>query len=112
MIDLKKLNCDWFDRIYSQENSGRPTLEREVAMLRQLGVQYSDRQIRDFTLAIKEGLHLMKQECRPSLVLTTRVLVDGLGMSDQISLAEIEKYVSAYNRIIQRKHPHLQDGFE
>jgi hypothetical protein len=112
MIDLRNLECLWFDRIYSGEDSGRPSLEKKAALLRGLGVSYSDRQIRDFRSAINQGLHLMRGDCRPSLVVTVYSLITALSLSDQISSSEVDGYIRSYRLAVERKCPDIQQNFE
>jgi len=112
MIDLRNLECSWFDRIYSGEDMGRPSLEKKAIMLRGLGVDYSDRQIRDFRHAINQGLHLMRGDCKPSLVVTVYSLITALSLSDQISIPEVEGYIDSYRQAVEKKCPDIQQNFE
>lgn len=106
------LDCEWFDRIYLNEGNGRPSLEKRAAMLRGLGVSYTDRQIRDFRQAINQGLHLMRQGCKPSLVVTVYSLITALSMSDQVPFSEIDNYIGTYRLALERRCEHLQQNFD
>ena len=41
MIELDELDCEWFDRLYSGNFNGKPTLETRAGMLRRLCVSYN-----------------------------------------------------------------------
>lgn len=101
---------NWFDEKYC--NGKRPTFEDRVHLLREESLVYSDRQVRKLKDGIDTGLHLLKRDCRPSLIAKVYSFITALSLSESVEEEELNDYNNRLKKIMIERCPEMNINFD